>query len=173
MFPCFILSNFVLFSMIEFWRYKVALIIIIILFYRNLTVLFQCLYSLIRVLPPRCDVKLLKYGSKSVLTDQLALALEKEILTSRNSFFSKESKAENSLTWGNEPGKRISDAPMASLLDSEEGVQQFRKKLQNEGEESVLSMNQTMNGALYQEISLNIATAQRSSDMIAWRLSKS
>ncbi|NXD74130.1 FANCB protein, partial [Eolophus roseicapillus] len=141
------------------------------LFCRNLTALFQCLYSLIRILPPSCDVKLLKYGSKSVLTEQLALALEKEILTSRNSFFSKESKAENSLTWGNEPGKRISDAPMASLLDSEEGVQQFRKKLQNEGEESVLSMNQTMNGALYQEISLNIAAAQRSSDMIAWRLS--
>lgn len=94
------------------------------------------------------------------------------MLTSRNSFFSKESKAENSLTWGNEPGKTITDAPVASLLDSEEGVQQFRKKLQNEGEESMLSMNQTMDGALYQEVSLKIAAAQSSSDMIAWRLSK-
>ncbi|KAM4684277.1 Fanconi anemia group B protein [Amazona ochrocephala] len=144
----------------------------LMLFCRNLTVLFQCLYSLIRVLPPSCDLKLLKCGSKGILTEQLALALEKEMLTSRNSFFSKESKAENSLIWGNEPGKTITDVPVASLLDSEEGVQQFRKKLQNEGKESMLSMNQTMNGDLYQEISLKIAAAQRSSDMIAWRLSK-
>ncbi|XP_065533482.1 Fanconi anemia group B protein isoform X1 [Lathamus discolor] len=154
------------------WTLKNPFEGLLILFCRNLTVLFQCLYSLTRVLPPSCDVKLLKCGSKGILTEQLALALEKEMLTSRNSFFSKESKAENSLTWGNEPVKTITDAPVASLLDSEEGVQQFRKKLQNEGEESMLSMNQTMSGALYQEISLKIAAAQCSSDMIAWRLSK-
>lgn len=135
--------------------------------------MFQCLHSLTRVLPPSCDVKLLRSGSKCVLTEQLALALEKEILTSRSSFFSKESKAESGLTRGNEPGKKIRGAPVASLLDSEEGVQQFRKKFQNEREESVLSMNQTMNGALYQEAALKIAEAQLSSDMIVWRLSKS
>ncbi|XP_061309122.1 Fanconi anemia group B protein [Pezoporus flaviventris] len=154
------------------WTLKNPFEGLLILFCRNLTVLFQCLYSLIRVLPPSCDVELLKCGSKGILTEQLALALEKEMLTSRNSFFSKESKAGNSLTWGNESGKTITEAPVASLLDSEEEVQQFRKKLRNEGEESMLSMNQTMNGALYQEISLKIAAAQRSSDMIAWRLSK-
>ncbi|NXN64156.1 FANCB protein, partial [Himantopus himantopus] len=141
------------------------------LFCRNLTVLFQCLHSLTRVLPPSCDVKLLRSGNKGVLIEQLALALEKEMLTLRSSFFSKGSKAENSLTWGNEPGKKISDAPVVSLLDSEEGVQQFRKKLQNEREESVQSTNQTMNGALYQETALKIAEAQLSSDMIVWRLS--
>ncbi|XP_030332301.1 Fanconi anemia group B protein [Strigops habroptila] len=155
------------------WTLKNPFEGLLTLFCRNLTVLFQCLYSLIRVLPPSCDVKLLRCGSKGVLTEQLALALEKEMLTSRNSFFSKESKAENSLTWGNEPGKTISGAPVASLLDSEEGVQQFRKKLQGERKESVLSMNQAMNGALYQEISLKIAAAQLNSDLIAWRLSKS
>ncbi|XP_032839777.2 Fanconi anemia group B protein [Tyto alba] len=155
------------------WTLKNPFEGVLTLFCRNLTVLFQCLHSLIRVLPPRCDVKLLRYGRKSVLTEQLALSLEKEMLTSRSSFFSKESKAENSLTWGNEHGKKISDASVASLLDSEEGVQQFRKKLQNEREESMLSMNQTMNGALYQEIALKIAEAQLSSDMIVWQLSKS
>ncbi|NXW13299.1 FANCB protein, partial [Circaetus pectoralis] len=153
------------------WTLKNPFEGVLTLFCRNLTVLFQCLHSLSRVLPPSCDVKLLRSGSKSILTEQLALALEKEILILRSSFFSKESKAENSLTWGNEPGKKISDVPVASLLDSEEGVQQFRKKLQNEREESVLSMNQTMNGALYQEIALKIAEAQLSSDMIVWRLS--
>ncbi|XP_074714848.1 Fanconi anemia group B protein [Strix uralensis] len=155
------------------WTLKNPFEGVLTLFCRNLTVLFQCLHSLTRVLPPSCDVKLLTSGSKGVLTEQLALALEKEMLTLRSLFFSKESKAENSFTWGNEPGTKISDPPVASLLDSEEGVQQFRKKLQNEREESVLSMNQTMNGALYQELALKIAEAQLSSDMIVWRLSKS
>lgn len=148
-------------------------LITILLFYRSLTVLFQCLHSLTKVLPPSCDVKLLKSGSKDVLTEQLALALEKEMLTSRTSLSSKESKAENSLIRQNEPGKKISDAPVTSLLDSEDKVQQFRMKLQNEREESVLNMNQTMNGTLYQEMALKLAEAQLSSDMIVWRLNKS
>ncbi|KAM6293341.1 Fanconi anemia group B protein [Porphyrio hochstetteri] len=155
------------------WTLKNPFEGILTLFCRNLTALFQCLHSLTRVLPPRCDIRLLRSGSKGVLTEQLALALEKEILTSRSFFFSKESKAENGLTWGNGPGKNISDAPVAPLLDSEEGVQQFRKKLQNEREECLRSMNQTMKGALYQEMALKVAEAQLHSDMIVWRLSKS
>ncbi|XP_074952002.1 Fanconi anemia group B protein [Phalacrocorax aristotelis] len=155
------------------WTLKNPFEGVLTLFCRNLTVLFQCLHSLTRVLPPNCDVKLLRRGSKGVLTEKLALALEKEMLTSRSSFFSKESKAENSLTWGNDPAKKISDAPVAALLDSEEGVQQFRKLLRNEREECALSMNRTMNGALYQEIALKIAEAQLNTDMIVWRLSKS
>ncbi|NXM74657.1 FANCB protein, partial [Serilophus lunatus] len=153
------------------WSLKNPFEGVLTVFCRSLTVLFQCLHSLTKILPPSCDVKLLRCGSKSLLTEQLALALEKEMLTSRSSFFSKESKAEKSLTWGNEAGKKINNASLASLLDTEEGVQEFRKKLQNEREESVLSMNQTMSGALYQKIALKIAEAQLSSDMIVWRLS--
>ncbi|NWW44611.1 FANCB protein, partial [Pedionomus torquatus] len=152
------------------WNLKNPFEGVLTLFCRNLTVLFQCLHSLMRVLPPSCHVKLLRSGSKGVLTEQLALALEKEMLTSRSLFFLKESKAENSSTWGNEPGNEISDAPVASLLDSKEGVQQFRKKLQSEREESVRSMNQTMNGGTYREMALKISEAQLSSDMIVWRL---
>ncbi|NWW00144.1 FANCB protein, partial [Machaerirhynchus nigripectus] len=153
------------------WTLKNPFEGVLTIFCRNLTVLFQCLHSLTRVLPPRCSVKLLRSGSKAVLTEQLALALEKEMLTLQNSLFLKETKAENSLTWGNESGKKINNTPLASLLDTEEGVQQFRRKLQNEREESVRSMNQTMNGALYQKTALKIAEAQLSSDMIVWRLS--
>ncbi|NWS71284.1 FANCB protein, partial [Crotophaga sulcirostris] len=153
------------------WTLKNPFEGVLTLFCRNLTVLFQCLHSLTRVLPPTCDVRLLRFGSKGVLTQELAMALEKEMLTLRSSFFSKESKVVNSLMWGNEPSKKTSDAPVASLLDSEEGVRQFRKKLQDEREECVLSMNQTMNGALYRETALKVAEAQLSSDMIVWRLS--
>ncbi|NWY10334.1 FANCB protein, partial [Aphelocoma coerulescens] len=153
------------------WTLKNPFEGVLTIFCRNLTILFQCLHSLTRVLPPSCSVKLLRSGSKAVLTEQLALALEKEMLTLKNSLFLKETKAENSLTWGNESGKKISNSPLASLLDTEEGVQQFRKKFQNEQEKNVQSMNQTMNGALYQKTALKIAEAQLSSDMIVWRLS--
>ncbi|NXY07542.1 FANCB protein, partial [Pteruthius melanotis] len=153
------------------WTLKNPFEGLLTIFCRNLTVLFQCLHSLTRVLPPSCSVKLLRSGSKAVLTEQLALALEKEMLTLKNSLFLKETKAEDSLTWGNESGKKTNNAPLASLLGTEEGVQQFRKKLQNEREESVRSMNQTMNGALYQKTALKIAEAQLSSDMVVWRLS--
>ncbi|NWV52970.1 FANCB protein, partial [Daphoenositta chrysoptera] len=153
------------------WTLKNPFEGLLTIFCRNLTVLFQCLHSLTRVLPPSCRVKLLRSGSKAVLTEQLALALEKEMLTWKNSLFLKETKAENSLTWGNESGKKINNAPLASLLDTEEGVQQFRKNLQNEREESVRSMNQAINGALYQKMALKIAEAQLSSDMTVWRLS--
>ncbi|NWX27567.1 FANCB protein, partial [Notiomystis cincta] len=143
---------------------------VLTIFCRNLTVLFQCLHSLTRVLPASCSVKLLRSGSKAVLTEQLALALEKEMLTLKNSLFLRETKAGNSLTWGNESGKKINNAPLASLLGTEEGVQQIRRKLQDEREESVRSMNQTMSGALYQKLALKMAEAQLSSDMIVWRL---
>ncbi|XP_038009530.1 Fanconi anemia group B protein [Motacilla alba alba] len=155
------------------WALKNPFEGVLTIFCRNLTVLFQCLHSLSRVLPPSCSVKLLRSESKGVLTEQLALALEKEMLTLKNSLFSKETKAGNSLMWGSEYGKKINDAPLASLLDTEEGVWQFRKKLQKEREESVQSMNQTLNGALYQKTALKIAEAQLSSDMIVWRLAKS
>ncbi|NWV80069.1 FANCB protein, partial [Dasyornis broadbenti] len=153
------------------WTLKNPFEGVLTIFCRNLTVLFQCLHSLTRGLPPSCSVKLLRSGSKGVLTEQLALALEKEMLILKNSLFLEETKAENSLTWGNESGKKISDAPLASLLDTEEGVQQFRKQLQNEWEESVRSMNQTVNGTLYHKIALKIAEAQLSSDMIVCKLS--
>ncbi|NXO63567.1 FANCB protein, partial [Phainopepla nitens] len=152
------------------WALKNPFEGVLTIFCRNLTVLFQCLHSLTRVLPPRCSVKLLRSGSNKVLTEQLALALEKEMLTLKNSLSLKAIKAENSLTWGNESGKKINNAPLASSLDTEEGVQQFRRKFQNERDESVRSMNQTMKGALYQKIALKIAEAQLSSDMTVWRL---
>uniref|UniRef100_A0A8C3M3I5 Uncharacterized protein n=1 Tax=Geospiza parvula TaxID=87175 RepID=A0A8C3M3I5_GEOPR len=154
------------------WALKNPFEGVLTIYCRNLTVLFQCLHSLTRVLPPGFSVKLLRSGSKALLTEQLALALEKEMLTLKNSLFLKETKAGNSLTWGNESGKKI-NAPLASLLDTEEGVQQFRKQLQKEREQSVQSMNQTLNGALYQKTALKIAEAQLSSDMIVWRLAKS
>ncbi|NXG40817.1 FANCB protein, partial [Psilopogon haemacephalus] len=163
------------------WTLKNPLEGILTLFCRNLTVLFQCLHGLRRILPASCEVKLLRSGSREALAERLALALEKEMLTSRSSlfspltsgssFFSKESKADSTFTWGNVPDRKVSDAAVASLLENEEGVEQFRKKLQSEQDEGVLSMAQNATAALYLEMTWKIAEAQLSSDMIVWRLS--
>ncbi|NWY04529.1 FANCB protein, partial [Nothoprocta ornata] len=153
------------------WTQKSPFEGVLTLYCRNGTVLFQCLHSLTRALPPSSDIKLLKAGSKDRLADQLALALENEVLISRNSFSSKENEVRKSGTWGKKTSKKISDAPVSPFLDSKEGVEQFRKKLQHEREESVLSMNQAVNGALYQKIALEMAEAQLHTDMIVWRLS--
>ncbi|NXX46296.1 FANCB protein, partial [Tricholaema leucomelas] len=163
------------------WTLKNPLEGILTLFCRNLTVLFQCLHSLRRILPASCEIKLLRSASRQALAEQLALALEKEMLTSRSSFFStltsgssffsKESKADSTFTWGSTHDRKVSSAAVASLLESEGGVEQFRKKVQSEQDKGVLSMAQTMTAALYQEVTWKITESQLSSDMIVWRLS--
>ncbi|EMP25701.1 Fanconi anemia group B protein [Chelonia mydas] len=139
----------------------------------NQTVLFQCLHSLIGVLPPTCKVKLLRLESKDILTDQFARALEKEMVTLRSSFSSAVSEVENSLTLSCEAGKEMSRVTVSSLSDKKEAVRQFREKLQNEQKQSALGMNRTVGGALYRQITSKIAEAQLCSDMIAWRLNVS
>ncbi|XP_034612474.1 Fanconi anemia group B protein isoform X2 [Trachemys scripta elegans] len=140
------------------------------LFCRNQTVLFQCLHSLLGVLPPTCKVKPLRLGSKDILTDQFALALEKEMVTLRSSFSSAVSEVENNLTLSCEADKKMSRFTVSSLADKKEAVRQLREELQNEQKQSALGMNRTVSGALYRQISLEIIEAQLCSDTIAWRL---
>ncbi|XP_053863403.1 Fanconi anemia group B protein isoform X2 [Malaclemys terrapin pileata] len=140
------------------------------LFCRNQTVLFQCLHSLLGVLPPTCKVKPLRLESKDILTDQFALALEKEMVTLRSSFSSAVSEVENNLTLSCEADKKMSRLTVSSLADKKEAVRQLREELQNEQKQSALGMNRTVSGALYRQISLEIIEAQLCSDMIAWRL---
>ncbi|XP_065436577.1 Fanconi anemia group B protein isoform X2 [Chrysemys picta bellii] len=140
------------------------------LFCRNQTVLFQCLHSLLGVLPPTCKVKPLRLESKDILTDQFALALEKEMVTLRSSFSSAVSEVENNLTLSCEADKKMSRFTVSSLADKKEAVRQLREELQNEQKQSALGMNRTVSGALYRQISLEIIEAQLCSDTIAWRL---
>uniref|UniRef100_A0A8C3P7Q0 FA complementation group B n=1 Tax=Chrysemys picta bellii TaxID=8478 RepID=A0A8C3P7Q0_CHRPI len=140
------------------------------LFCRNQTVLFQCLHSLLGVLPPTCKVKPLRLESKDILTDQFALALEKEMVTLRSSFSSAVSEVENNLTLSCEADRKMSRFTVSSLADKKEAVRQLREELQNEQKQSALGMNRTVSGALYRQISLEIIEAQLCSDTIAWRL---
>ncbi|XP_032651822.1 Fanconi anemia group B protein [Chelonoidis abingdonii] len=152
------------------WNLKTPFEGTLTLFCRNQTVLFQCLHSLLGVLPPTCKVKPLRLESKDILTDQFALALEKEMDTLRSSFSSAVSEVENNFTLSCEAGKKMSRVTGSSLSDKKEAVQQFRDELRNEQKQSALGMNQTVSGALYRQITLKIAEAQLCSDTIAWRL---
>ncbi|TFK10289.1 protein FAM13B [Platysternon megacephalum] len=152
------------------WNLKTPFEGTLTLFCRNQTVLFQCLHSLLGVLPPTCKVKPLRLESKDILTDQFALALEKEMVTLWSSFSSAVSEVENNLTLSCEAGKKMSRVTVSSLSDKKEAVRQFREELQNEQKQSALGMNRTVSGALYRQLTLKIAEAQLCSDTIAWRL---
>ncbi|XP_030429149.1 Fanconi anemia group B protein [Gopherus evgoodei] len=152
------------------WNLKTPFEGTLTLFCRNQTVLFQCLHSLLGVLPPSSKVKPLRLESKDILTDQFALALEKEMDTLRSSFSSAVSEVENNLTLSCEAGKKMSRVTGSTLSNKKEAVQQFREELQNEQKQSALGMNRTVSGALYRQITLKIAEAQLCSDTIAWRL---
>ncbi|XP_067422216.1 Fanconi anemia group B protein [Emydura macquarii macquarii] len=152
------------------WNLKTPFEGILTLFCRNQTVLFQCLHSLIGVLPSTCKVKPLRLESKDILTDQLALALEKEMVTFRSSFSSVVSEVENNLTVSYEASKTMSRVTVSSLSEKKEAVQQFREELQNEQKQSALGMNRIVSGALYRQMALKIAGAQLCSDTIACRL---
>ncbi|KAH1185451.1 Fanconi anemia group B protein [Mauremys mutica] len=152
------------------WNLKTPFEGTLTLFCRNQTILFQCLHSLLGVLPATCKVKLLRLESKDILTDQFALALGKEMDSLRSSFSSAVSEVENNLTLSCEAGKKMSRVIGSSLSDKKEAVQQFREELRNEQKQSALGMNRTVSGALYRQITLKIAEAQLCSDMIAWRL---
>ncbi|KAM9171345.1 Fanconi anemia group B protein isoform 2-T2 [Pangshura tecta] len=152
------------------WNLKTPFEGTLTLFCRNQTVLFQCLHSLLSVLPPTCKVKRLRLESKDILTDQFSRALEKEMDTLRSSFSSAVSEVENNLTLNCDAGKKMNRVTGSSLSDKKEAMQQFREELRNEQKQSALGMNRTVSGALYRQITLKIADAQLCSDTIAWRL---
>ncbi|XP_029460735.1 Fanconi anemia group B protein isoform X2 [Rhinatrema bivittatum] len=141
------------------------------LFCRNQTILFQCLHKLIGILPSTCVPRLLSFGSKDSLTENLALSLEKEMLALRSSVTSAVSEIERESTWKHRSEKKMSIATSGSL--SKEEVQQYREELQNEQKQSTLQMNLTVSSALYRRIMWKIAQIQVNSDSVVWRLSNS
>uniref|UniRef100_A0A8D0GQ85 FA complementation group B n=1 Tax=Sphenodon punctatus TaxID=8508 RepID=A0A8D0GQ85_SPHPU len=155
------------------WNLKTPFEGALTVFCRHQTILFHVLHSLIRVLSPTCKIKPLRLESKTLLAEQLALALEGEMDTLMSSFSSAVNEVENNLALRYEGSKKTSSAIVDSLLDKKEAVQQFREEFQNEQKQSTLGMNLILSSASYRQIALKVAEAQLDSDMIAWRLSKS
>ncbi|XP_053162950.1 Fanconi anemia group B protein [Hemicordylus capensis] len=144
------------------WNLKTPFEGMLTVFYRNQTILFQCLHSLFGSISPTCKIRPLRLGSKKVLAEQLALFLEKEMVTLRHSFSSALRQTENRWSLTCKESKETDCIP---------AVQQVREAFKKEQKQSMLGMNQTVGGDLYRGIILNVAEAQLNSDMISWQCS--
>ncbi|XP_027691092.1 Fanconi anemia group B protein isoform X2 [Vombatus ursinus] len=154
------------------WKQKTPFEGILTVYCRNQTALFQCLHNLTQVLPMNCVIKQLKSGSKKFLTNQLALFLEKEIVTLKNFFSSAVSEVESNLTQKCEIIKKSSSSSMlkASSLGAEEATQRIREELQQEKEQIMWGMNLTLSSATYREMTLKVMGVQLKSDLAAQKL---
>lgn len=135
---------------------------------RNQTVLFQCLRNLTRILPINCLFKSLKSESEDFLSDHLALTLEKELVI-LGSLSSALVKVENNLVQSCEASKGNSSSALTVLSDRKENIQPYREELQRE--KQMLGMDLKVSGALYREMTLQLAEVQLKSDLTAQKLS--
>ncbi|EPQ11253.1 Fanconi anemia group B protein, partial [Myotis brandtii] len=134
----------------------------------NQSVLFQCLRNLTRVLPINCFLKNLKSGSEDFLSDHLALTLEKELVI-LGSLSSALVKVENNVVQSCDTSKENSSGVLTVLSDSKENIQPYREELQRE--KQTLGMDLKVSGALYRELTLQLAEVQLKSDLTAQTLS--
>ncbi|XP_074048521.1 Fanconi anemia group B protein [Macrotis lagotis] len=154
------------------WKQKIPFEGILTVYCRNQTTLFQCLHNLTQVLPMNCVIKQLKLGNKEFLTKQLALILEKEIITLKNSFSSAISEVESNLAQRCETVKKNSNSimPKTSSSCSEEAIEQIREELQQEKEQITWGMNLSLSSTIYREMTLKVAEVQLKSDLAAQKL---
>ncbi|XP_042315764.1 Fanconi anemia group B protein isoform X2 [Sceloporus undulatus] len=143
------------------WNLRTPFDGILTVFCRHPTVLFQCLHNLIELLPPTCKIKPLRRGSKKGLAEQFALTLVEEIVTLQHPFSSALNFTEN----------------MSPNYEENKGthsistVQHFKEAFKQEQKQSTVCVNQTMSGALYRGLILNVFESQMKSDLISYQCS--
>ncbi|XP_075053093.1 Fanconi anemia group B protein [Mixophyes fleayi] len=138
-------------------------------FYRNNAAILQCLYSLKSVLPPTCEVNVMRPGSRNSLTTDLAQSLEEELLALRSLVSAAASEVENNLTLRCETGNKITNT-MESSCDTKDHVQNYRESLEMEQMQINLGAHLTTSSELYRHNVLNIAQMQINSDTLACRM---
>lgn len=129
--------------------------------------MLQCLHNLTRILPINCSLKNLKSGSEGLLSERLALTLEKELVI-LGSLSSALVKVDNSLVQTCETSKEKSSDVLAALSDRKESIHPYRE-LQRE--KQTLEANLKVSGALYREMTVKLAEVQLKSDLAAQKLS--
>lgn len=101
-------------------------------------------------------------GRKKAFAEQLALALEKEVVTLQHAVSSALRQTAN--LWSlNSMGSKETDSIPA--------VQQFREAFKKDQGQIMVGMNQTVGGDLYREIVWTVAETQVNSDLISWQCS--
>ncbi|XP_053511803.1 Fanconi anemia group B protein isoform X1 [Artibeus jamaicensis] len=162
---CFCKGPEGLYGTLFHWKQRTLFEGILIVYSRNRTALLQCLHNLTRILPINCFLKNLKSGSEDLLSDRLALTLEKELVI-LGSLSSALVQVDNNLV---ETSKEKSSDALAALSDRTESSHPYREELQRE--KQMLGMNLKVSGDLYREMTMKLAEVQLKSDLAAQKLS--
>ncbi|XP_069493168.1 Fanconi anemia group B protein [Ambystoma mexicanum] len=134
---------------------------------RNQAMLFQFLHSLIGILPPSCVVKSLMLGSKDGYMNNLAHALEEELLSHKRSLTSVINEVEKEFTARSKTENKVT----ASISNTNDAVQRYREELQSDQMHSRAAVNLTLSAGLYREIAIQMAQVQLNTDRLAQKLS--
>ncbi|XP_054977841.1 Fanconi anemia group B protein [Sorex araneus] len=151
------------------WKQTTPFEGILLVYYRNQTVLFQCLHDLSTVLPVNGFIKNLKSEREDILIAQLARSLEKELVT-LSTLSSPLAENINENAWvpsAKASEETSSDSP--SVL-SKEDIQLIRKELESKKQQT-MAMGEKVSGALYREKTLRLTEIQLHSDLIVQKLS--
>lgn len=130
--------------------------------------MLQCLRNLTRVLPIDCCFQNVKAGSEDALSAHLAGTLEKELVT-LGSLSSALVKVDSNVVPSWDASRDHGSGGLAVVADATGNIQPYREELQRE--KQTLGMDLKVSGALYREMTLQLAEVQRKSDLTAQKLS--
>ncbi|XP_071994565.1 Fanconi anemia group B protein isoform X2 [Engystomops pustulosus] len=134
-------------------------------YYRNDSVLLQCLHSLKSVLPPSCMVSVMGRTDRHSAAVQLAQSLEEEICALRHLVSSAANEVEKDLTL-NYKAKVTQDC----ITDATERVQKSREDLKEEQTHIRLGAHLPASSLTYRENILDVAQIQMKSDALACKV---
>ncbi|XP_075710545.1 Fanconi anemia group B protein isoform X2 [Rhinoderma darwinii] len=138
-------------------------------FYRNNSVLLQCLYSLKCVLPPTCVVNVMRQVDMNSMTMNLAQSVEEELFALRNLVSAAASEVEKDLPMNDKAGKKVTSTTDC-ISDTKEQVQTYREDLRAEQMQIRLGAHLSVSSEMYRQHGLRIAQIQMKSDAFACKV---
>ncbi|XP_056415147.1 Fanconi anemia group B protein isoform X2 [Hyla sarda] len=135
-------------------------------FYRNNSVLLQCLHSLKCVLPPTCVVNVMKQGDRNTLTMNLAQSMEEELCALQNLVSAAASEVKRNLSLNCQAGEKVTSTA-DGISGTKDQVQRYREDLRAEQARIRLGEHLSASREIYRHNALNIAQIQMKSDAFA------
>ncbi|KAG9486108.1 hypothetical protein GDO78_008926 [Eleutherodactylus coqui] len=147
------------------WNPKTPCEGILTVFYRNNSVLLQCLHSMKSVLPPTCVVNAMRQGDKNSMTMNLAQSMEEELLALRNVASAAASEVEKDLTLNCKAEKLVVST---ADCDRKEQVERYREDLR--AAQTMLGAHLPVSSEMYRHNMLSIAQIQMKTDAFACKV---
>ncbi|XP_069802232.1 Fanconi anemia group B protein isoform X1 [Dendropsophus ebraccatus] len=135
-------------------------------FYRNNSVILQCLHSLRCVLPPTCAVRVMKRDDLNTTTMDLAQSMEGELSALRSLASAAASEVERDLNLNLEAGGEVTSAT-DGVSDTKDQVQKYREDVRREQRQIRLGAPLSVSREMYRHHVLSIAQIQMASDALA------